>query len=81
VQFERSRLAATWDGSHTSLLELAEANGVRIPFGCRAGSCGECLTPLSSGQVALVKNAGVTVPPGHCLTCISVPTGPVVLDS
>jgi hypothetical protein len=81
VRFERSRRAATWDGSHGSLLEFAEANGVRLPSGCRAGSCGECLTPLRAGQVALLKSTGVNVPPARCLTCISVPTGPVVLDA
>ena len=81
VRFERSGRTATWEGSQGSLLEFAEACGVRLPFGCRAGSCGECLTPLRSGQVALLKSSGVTVPPGQCLTCVSVPTGPVVLDA
>jgi ferredoxin-NADP reductase len=81
VRFERSQHSACWDGTQGSLLELGEAGGLELPFGCRAGSCGECLTVLRSGQVAQLKNPGVTVPSGHCLTCISVPTGPVVLDA
>jgi hypothetical protein len=81
VRFERSKQSFTWDGAVDTLLELGEANGIRMPSGCRAGSCGECLTTLRSGQVALLKSTGVTIPTGQCLTCISVPTGPVVLDA
>ena len=81
VRFERSKQSFTWDGAVDTLLELGEANGIRMPSGCRAGSCGECLTTLRSGQVALLKSTGVTIPTGQCLTCISVPTGPIVLDA
>jgi ferredoxin-NADP reductase len=81
VRFDRSACTATWDGSHASLLEFGEASGVRLASGCRAGSCGECLTALRSGNVTQLKEPGFTVPPGHCLTCISVPAGPVVLDA
>jgi hypothetical protein len=81
VRFDRSVCVATWDGSHGSLLEFGEAHGVQLASGCRAGSCGECLTALRSGKVTPLKESGVTVPPGHCLTCISVPAGPVVLDA
>lgn len=81
IRFARSSQAATWNGAYASLLEFAEASGVRLPFGCRAGSCGECLTGLESGNVQLLKESGVTVPPGQCLTCISVPAGPLVMDA
>ena len=81
VRFERSECTATWDGAHGSLLEFGEASGVRLASGCRAGSCGECLTALHSGNVTQLKQPGFTVPPGHCLTCISVPAGPVTLDA
>jgi ferredoxin-NADP reductase len=81
VSFGRSARSAIWDGSHGSLLEFGEANGVALPSGCRAGSCGECLTVLRSGEVRMLKPSGVTVPTGHCLTCISVPAGPLVLDA
>jgi uncharacterized protein len=81
VRFERSGRDAMWDGSHNSLLEFGEANGVALPSGCRAGSCGECLTAVQSGEVRLLKASGVTVPAGHCLTCISVPTGQLVLNA
>jgi hypothetical protein len=81
VRFDRCDREAIWDGSHGSLLEFGEANGVALPSGCRAGSCGECLTAVRSGETRRLKASGVTVPAGHCLTCISVPTGPLVLDA
>ncbi len=81
IRFERSGRAATWDGSLASLLEFGEAAGVTMPSGCRAGSCGECLLAIRSGAIATVKQPGIAVPADHCLTCISVPAGELVLDA
>jgi hypothetical protein len=52
-----------------------------MPSGCRAGSCGECMTAVHSGSITSVKKPGIAVPAGHCLTCISTPTGALVLDA
>lgn len=81
VRFARSGRVAVWDGTPASLLELGEAAGVALPSGCRAGSCGECLTAIRSGDVTLLKPAGIPIPAGHCLTCISVPTANLTLDA
>jgi ferredoxin-NADP reductase len=81
VRFERSGRTVTWDGAFGSLLEFGQASGVTLASGCRAGSCGECMIAIKSGKVAQLKRPGITVPPGHCLTCISVPTGELVLDA
>jgi uncharacterized protein len=81
VRFERSGRKATWDGSLTSILEFGEAAGVAMPSGCRAGSCGECMMTIHSGNVSTVKQPGISVPTGHCLTCISIPAGELVLDA
>lgn len=81
VAFARQGAAFTWDGSFDSLLEFAEANGCVLDSGCRAGNCGQCLAAIKSGAVATIKEPGVQVEPGHCLTCVSVPTGPLVLDT
>jgi ferredoxin-NADP reductase len=80
VRFERSGRTSSWDGSFRSLLEFGEAAGVKMPSGCRAGSCGECLTVIRSGTIATVKQPGIIVPANRCLTCISVPAGELVLD-
>jgi ferredoxin-NADP reductase len=81
VKFERSGKSATWDGSLDSLLEFGEAAGVKMVSGCRAGSCGECLTAIRGGTIETIKEPGIAVPAGHCLTCVSVPTGELVLDA
>jgi ferredoxin-NADP reductase len=81
VRFERSNRTAVWDGSFASLLEFGEAAGVTMPSGCRAGSCGECMMAIRDGAISNVKQPGIAVPPGHCLTCISVPTATLVLDA
>lgn len=81
VKFERSGKSATWDGSLSSLLEFGEAAGVKMNSGCRAGSCGECLTAARGGAIETTKEPGIAVRAGHCLTCISVPTGDLVLDA
>jgi ferredoxin-NADP reductase len=81
VRFARTERAATWNGSRTSLLEFGEAAGVVLPAGCRAGSCGECMIAIRSGRVSTIKQAGIPVPSGHCLTCISVPAGDLVLEA
>lgn len=81
VRFERSGRALIWDGAFGSLLEFGEAAGVVLASGCRAGSCGECMVAVRSGRVESLKQPGVTVPAGHCLTCISVPAGELVLNA
>jgi ferredoxin-NADP reductase len=81
VRFARSSRDVTWDGSFASLLEFGEAAGVTLPSGCRAGSCGECMTAIRSGSVETLKQPGIAVPAGHCLTCISLPDGDLVLEA
>ncbi len=81
VRFERSGKAAVWTPEAGSLLDLAEANGIAIESGCRAGSCGTCLTALRAGTVDYLSSPGVPPEAGSCLSCIAVPQGPVVLDA
>ena len=63
------------------LLELAEANGVAIDFGCRAGNCGTCVTALKAGEVSYVSEPGELPDKGSCLACIAVPKGKITLDA
>jgi ferredoxin-NADP reductase/DMSO/TMAO reductase YedYZ heme-binding membrane subunit len=52
IRFARSnkRLAAV--GART-VLELAESQGIAIPYDCRSGVCGQCKTRLLSGSVEM----------------------------
>jgi ferredoxin-NADP reductase len=81
VRFSRSSKEQRWNADAASLLELGEAVGVALASGCRAGNCGECLVRITDGEVQSLREPGFPVPAGHCLTCISVPTGPLTLDA
>ena len=79
VQFARSDKQIPWDSQCDTLLELAEANGIAIDSGCRAGNCGTCVTAIKSGSVS--HQADVSADEGTCLPCVAVPDGTVVLDA
>ena len=81
VTFARSSKNVTWDGSHDSILELAEANGIELDFGCRAGSCGTCITAVKTGDVGYVEEPDAQPESGSCLACIAVPKTDLALDA
>ncbi len=82
VVFERSGKKAAWNEKSASLLELAEAAGVAIDSGCRAGSCGTCVVAVKEGEVAYSTEPGFRPSPGTCLACVGIPKSEtVVLDS
>lgn len=81
VTFSRSNKVCAWNPAAASLLELAEANGVRVDSGCRAGNCGSCLVAVKSGAVEYVSPPGSAAEEGSCLTCIAKPKGSLVLDA
>lgn len=73
VRFTRSGVTATWDGSHASLLALAEANGVPAQSSCRSGQCGACAVGLTSGAVSYIRECDAQVGAGQVLMCSIVP--------
>jgi ferredoxin-NADP reductase/predicted pyridoxine 5'-phosphate oxidase superfamily flavin-nucleotide-binding protein/ferredoxin len=73
VRFARSGIDATWDGTHGSLLELAEASGVEAPSGCRSGMCGSCAVGLESGQVSATRVCSAWPGDGQVLLCSTAP--------
>ena len=81
VKFARSGKTVAWSEADGSLLELAEAHGVTIDFGCRAGNCGTCKTAIQSGKVDYISEPGEPPEDGSCLACISVPAGALSLDA
>jgi ferredoxin-NADP reductase len=81
VRFAHSKKERNWNADTTSLLELGEAAGVALASGCRAGNCGECLVRVADGNIKTLREPGFPVPAEHCLTCISVPVGPLTLDA
>jgi ferredoxin-NADP reductase len=66
-----------------TLLDVAERNGVQIPYGCRQGQCGTCATQVISGDVKMDAQAAGLTPEqkdaGYVLPCVSHAKGIVVL--
>ncbi len=81
VRFARSDKELHWDPAAGSLLDFADQNDVVIDSGCRAGSCGTCVTAIQSGDVNYLADPGAEPDAGTCLTCISVPKSDLVLDA
>ena len=80
VSFARCGKQLPWQSAAGSLLEFAEANGMAVTSGCRAGSCGSCQTTIQSGEVAYLQLPEYDPEPGTCLLCVSVPNTSVTLD-
>ncbi len=81
VSFSKSGVKGKFSPTSGSLLALAESEGVDIPFGCRAGSCGTCETRIVSGKVVYPEGAKPDCPASHCLACIALPDGEIELDA
>lgn len=79
VTFKKSGFTVPWSGEQGTLLDLAEANGLRPPFACRAGTCQSCVTTILSGTLDYLE---LVDPPSPTETfvCCTVPTSDVVLD-
>ncbi|WP_051227652.1 2Fe-2S iron-sulfur cluster-binding protein [Oceanospirillum beijerinckii] len=81
VTFARSGITAQWSGQQDSLLELAEAEGLTLNAGCRAGNCGTCVVAVKEGNVDYITVAGARPEQGSCLVCVCKPKGDIVLDA
>lgn len=82
VNFVRSNKTVRWSSAAGTLLELAEAHGIRLDSGCRAGSCGTCVTAIRDGKVDYVGgNPDFDIEKGSCLACVAVPKGALSLDA
>jgi ferredoxin-NADP reductase len=81
VAFMRSEKFCKGSAGNT-LLEVAEANGVQIPYGCRQGLCGTCATRVLSGNVRMDTEDGLTAEQknaGYVLPCVGRAEGAVVV--
>jgi uncharacterized protein len=80
IKFDKSKKSFKWDSSFNSILDLAEANGIAIDSGCRAGNCGTCLVAVKKGEVELNIESSFETESGSCLACISIPNTNLILD-
>jgi len=66
-----------------TILQAAQAAGVRMPSSCSNGVCGTCKTRKQSGEVEMHHNGGIRpreVAQGWILPCCSKPLGDVALE-
>lgn len=67
--------------SQQSLLEQAEAHGLRPAHGCRQGVCTSCTCTLLAGTVRDLRSGALFAEPGQPIRlCISAPHGDVEVD-
>ena len=81
VTFARSGKQLPWQPGAGSLLEFAEAHGIRVDSGCRAGGCGTCQTTIRSGEVSYRQTPDCDPEPGNCLLCVCTPKTSVTLEA
>jgi len=69
---------------HMTLLELAESQGISIPYSCRQGQCGTCATRLLRGNVTMQSEDGLSIEQkqaGFILPCVSKATDHISIDA
>jgi ferredoxin-NADP reductase/MOSC domain-containing protein YiiM len=80
VVFDQSGVTIAWDPGVDSILELAEAHGLRPDYSCRSGICHTCMCKLIAGEVTYVVEPADLPDPGHVLICCSRPVSDVIID-
>lgn len=75
ITFAHSETQVEWTAQSGTLLETAEAAGLKPSYNCRSGKCGTCATRLLSGSVHYTRKPLVSPADGHVLTCCTVPMG------
>ena len=84
VTFSVSGVAAPLQADET-VLEAAEGAGVEIPYSCRVGECGVCVTRLLQGTVTMAVEKGLDPTDkaqNYILACQAKTTGgPLVVEA
>jgi len=80
VKFALTGRSAPWQGSDPTetLLEFAEAQGLKPAYSCRAGVCGTCACPLLEGEVSYLSEPTARVEKGSVLICVARAKGAAI---
>ncbi len=81
INFSKSQKTLEWDNFAGSILEFADINQINIESGCRAGSCGTCITAIKTGEVSYLEKPDTPSEKSSCLTCIAVPKTNLTIDA
>jgi ferredoxin-NADP reductase len=83
VTFAKSNKVVHTDET-TSLLQLAEAQGIEIDYDCETGSCGECMVKCLSGQAEMSDDCEIDEherEQGLILSCCAFARSDLVLNA
>lgn len=80
ITFAKSGKQLPWHPGSGSLLDFAEAHGIAVNSGCRAGGCGSCQTTIARGEVHYQQAPDFDPEPGTCLMCVATPQTHVTLE-
>jgi ring-1,2-phenylacetyl-CoA epoxidase subunit PaaE len=76
VEMDGRRRSFAMPSSGMTVLEAAEAEGLDLPYSCRAGVCSTCRTKVTRGEVTMKENYALEpweVEQGYVLCCQAVP--------